>query len=102
MTHEQQWINGAPIPLDSVIGRLILAEQTRTVIKLDHILTEMHFLPNRIAQSINGRREHRGWLKQYTDFLQALLYVMILVMAVVLWWREPELFHKVMLALAVR
>ena len=111
MTGQQPWssptrrpppeINGAPLPLDSVIGRMILAEQTKTVIKLDHVIHELRVLPDRIAHSMSAPRERRGLLKQYTDFLQAILWIMLLLAALLLWWNEPDLFRRVVMKLIV-
>lgn len=79
-------INGAPVSLDTLL--------------LHDIRYELHVLPIRIARSLSASPRRKGRLKQYTDFLQAALYLMLLIGSVGVWLWDPGLFRDVLLAWA--
>jgi len=108
MTQEQQWssprrmlpteINGNPV-LANVVGQMIM-EQGKHTILLQDIRQDIKVIARAVDR--NPRSVHRRSLREYTDLLQAIVSLMLLLAAIMLWWREPDLFSKIALALAMK
>lgn len=68
------------------------------IILLRHIRDELH----EIRVTLKEQQRPKRSLRDYTDFLQTVLYIMLLLGSVLTWVRDPGLFGKIALALALK